>query len=267
MYVDIYVVEYVDFICIPFLSFAVSVTLWYMIAHPNNSLWLHIGVKIEPKWSIGSCSKERNGQCPYPIWWNVALPLLLCLCTNKSKVHTKNGQWLATQFANPGFRKRQSRVGGRGGVAVRLCSSPTVLTGKKTYTHYSTKYAPSLQQWVRSQAINVWLIFISFRSQCDERGKKWAIMKRIYLEVALLCHMWSNGSWQEALRSYFLPVKPPLHLGWDNGPCPRFLLDPSVFITTLWFCTHSMLFAIKASSDMAWCYSERQWQWFVDFEM
>lgn len=29
----------------------------------------------------------------------------------------------------------------------------------------------------------------------------------------------------------------------DNGPCPRFLLDPSVFITTLKFCTHSMLFA------------------------
>lgn len=27
------------------------------------------------------------------------------------------------------------------------------------------------------------------------------------MEVALLCHMWSYGSWQEALRSYFLTAK------------------------------------------------------------
>lgn len=38
-----------------FLSFAVSVTLWYTIAHPKNRR-LHIRVKIEAKWSIGSSS-------------------------------------------------------------------------------------------------------------------------------------------------------------------------------------------------------------------
>lgn len=160
----------------------------------------------------------------------------------KAKCTQQNWPEISTQLANLSFRKRQPGVWGG---TFLLCSLQTVQSGTHLIPITAPNIRPTIQR-VRSQAINVWLIFISFRSQCREmrgRGDKWAIKERIYIEVALLCHMWSNGSWQEALRSYFLPVNPPLYLGWDNGPCPRFLLDPSVFITTLGFCTHSMLFA------------------------
>lgn len=74
-----------------------------------------------------------------------------------------------------------------------------------------------------SQTINVWFIFISFGGHCilSKRGEmkgrqKRAIKKVIYMEVALLCHMWSYGSWQEPSGHISSPRR-----GSKSAPPPR----------------------------------------------
>lgn len=109
-----------------------------------------------------------------------------------------------------------------------------------------------------SQTINVWFIFISFGGHCilSKRGEmkgrqKRAIKKVIYMEVALLCHMWSYGSWQEPSGHISSPRR-----GSKSAPPPRLRQWPLPSLSAWPLCitTHSDSAHIPlcfASADVA----------------
>lgn len=77
-----------------------------------------------------------------------------------------------------------------------------------------------------------------------EREKR-AIKEEIYMEVALLCHMWSYGSWQEPsghISSQWRGSEPaPPPRAKTMAPALLLCLTP-VYYHTLAFCAHSTLF-------------------------